>query len=191
MPGLPGGSGLLGPVPGELPVSLCVYPLSPAPCTPAAGQGPARGDDATCCRRAPALSAGQCAGARDRPAPQSETGAAWVGAQGDGSRTLPGIACFWAGGGGRVQAGLRAAAERAGRDSRAGIQRGLEGAGRSRGVLVVCTQRADSGPHLVGHPRTGRVSWGKRTVCSKYSLEEGPDRGPFPSWPGCLGPGRG
>ncbi|XP_045019666.1 60 kDa lysophospholipase isoform X13 [Bubalus bubalis] len=55
---------------------LCAGPAGAEPGRQegAAGQGPARGDDAACRGQAPALSAGRCAGARGRPAPQSETG---------------------------------------------------------------------------------------------------------------------
>lgn len=137
MPGPPGGSGLLGAGPGELPGSLCVPP-APAPCAPAAGQGPARGDDAARRGRAPALSAGWCAGARGRPAPQSETGAAWAGglggrSQGDGSGMPPDTAWFWGSGrgwrgSGRQPGGLA-------KDSRAGIQGGWRGLGGPEGRL--------------------------------------------------------
>lgn len=177
MPGPPGGSGLLGAGPGELPGSLCVPP-APAPCAPAAGQGPARGDDAARRGRAPALSAGRCAGARGRPAPQSETGAAWAGglggrSQGDGSGMPPDTAWFWGGGrgwrgSGRQPGGLA-------KDSRAGIQGGLEGAGWSRGALAACTQLADCGARLVGQLGAGSVAWSPSA--------HGHD--------GCLGPGRG
>ena len=154
--------------------SLC----PPAPCTPAAGQGPAWGDDAARRGRAPALSAGQCAGARGRPAPQSESGAAWAGslgggAQGDGNGTPPDTAWFWAGGGG--PAGLRVAAGRAGKGLPGGHPRGLEGAGRSRGALAACTQRADRGARLVGQLGAGRVAWSP----SAHGHH------------GCLSPGRG
>lgn len=63
VPGLRGWSGLLGPGPDGAGPALRVPPLA------AAGQGPARGDDAACRGRAPALSAGQYAGPRGCPAP--------------------------------------------------------------------------------------------------------------------------
>ncbi|XP_060151327.1 60 kDa lysophospholipase isoform X3 [Globicephala melas] len=65
VPGLRGLSGLLGPGPDGAGPGLRAPPPPPA----AAGQGPARGDDAARHGRAPALSAGQHAGPRGRPAP--------------------------------------------------------------------------------------------------------------------------